>query len=198
MLLPWPKSWGTRSWRWISKVVLVCILRLCRQHRYANANDVMVLRLLLFVVFVLSSGAVYGNSFFSELVGHWNIVNKTTVADDNNSTFRYKVTMRVRKLKNGGFHTVTRGTIDGKRSLSKGWFYPKGTYRGMSYLNGEKIDEGQGRWSVRGKSRWVSEGRSSFGKSSTVTRRINRNKYVSTGRSSDGSRSTSTWTRIRK
>jgi len=142
------------------------------------------------------TGAAYSNSFFKGLVGKWNLVTETTVADDYNSTFRYHYKWDIRLLKDGTLYTVITGRPDGKRSIGKGWLYKNGKTRGIAYVNGRKSDESKGQWKLKNGALAL-EARGRYGKSYSIIRKINRNKYVITGTSSDGSRSVDMMTRIR-
>lgn len=150
--------------------------------------------LLAFVV--LCSGTCHANEFFNGLVGHWKYVTKTTVADDNNSTFRYVVRLTFRLLRSGVVYQESRGVIDGQQSLGKGWIYPKGTLRGVTYLDGEKVDQAAGTWRMRSGKLFVKTS-GKDGQSDAVWRRVSNDKYVIKMDSSGGSRTTATLTRIR-
>ena len=88
--------------------------------------------LLFALLFFLVSSPSHGNSFFRAWVGDWRVENKTTVADDYNSTFRSKYEMRIRLLANGTLYGVLEGRISKKRVVAKLWAFRNGTTRAIS------------------------------------------------------------------
>lgn len=158
-------------------------------------NNSLLLVSLLFLV----SSPSYGNSFFRAWVGDWRVENKTTVADNYNSTFRTKYDMRIRLLANGTLHGVLEGRIGKQRVTGKLWAFRNGTARAIAYTNGKKSDETKGTWRVKN-NRLTTKTRSSRYRTTdeSMVRRVNSNKFLATSNSSDGSRSTTTYTRIRK
>jgi hypothetical protein len=155
--------------------------------------------LLLASLLFLLSAPLYGNSFFRAWVGEWRAENRTTVADDYNSTFRTKYKMRIRLLANGTLYGVLEGRIGKKRVVGKIWAFRNGTARAVVYTNGKKTDESRGRWSLKN-NQFTTMTRSSIYRTrgESVLRRVNRNRFVANASDSDGSRSTTIYTRIRK
>lgn len=163
-------------------------------------------RLAVLIVFaVLSSGAAHGNSFFKSFVGVWK-QKATHIIDDgpNSFTWNSEHTTRVTILRNGTLYSYSRGVIDGKRSIAKGWHRPNGTFRGESYLGGEKIDEGTGKWRVERNKlitgiRLFEDDRGRVRKVTSVIRRVNKDRFLATTTSEFGrTTSEAVITRIRK
>lgn len=158
------------------------------------------LSVLLLMFAVLLSGTCSANSFFKGLVGRWKQVSKTTIVAQN-LTFTDEDLVTFRLLKNGTLYAESKSFSDG--SLSKSWFYPRGTLRGISYTGGVRDDaESTGNWSIRNgklslKVRTKQDG-AVRSESNNVIRRVNRNEYVSESSVPGRYRATSTLTRLRK
>ena len=158
---------------------------------------------ILIAILAFSSVPAQANSvfeqFFKQLTGRWKIETKGSSPGGPSLTVNF--TGVFSRLKDGAFYTETRGTLKGRRLLTKSWSYKNGTSRTVSFVNGRKTDDVSGTSSVKkvGSAKWITRDRYSDGTThSGVTRKINRNKFVVAATTSDGFRSTSTYTRIGK
>jgi hypothetical protein len=157
------------------------------------------LALSLLAVVVLGSGTCRANEFFEGLVGRWKEVSETTVAAGN-WTFSNEDLVTFRLFKNGTLYAESKSLSDGQ--ISKSWLYPRGTLRGISYIDGVKQDaESVGTWRIREGKLFLSVRIELDGavvaRMDVEIRRVHRNKYVSESTSPDGSYSTATMTRVR-
>jgi hypothetical protein len=103
-------------------------------------------------------------NILDSLVGKWKV---TTVRTVGKTKVTYKGTDDFRKLRDGSFKNNASGKMSGYIIRQENWWYPNGTLKGHSYVNGQLNEINSGTWRAKGKSIYVSRTTRSMGLSIT-------------------------------